>query len=123
MEIETEKVILRISLDGQLLGQFNNVKHATRIIGGSTQCIYKAVWEKKLYKESFWRYGFIKKEIETTTGIIAHKEETGQEISCLKCSCIFLTHNKKINHICPGCNIVNENIWDNTTVYKAHCSV
>lgn len=120
--METEKVILRIGLDGELLGQYSNVKHATTVVGGSPQCIYLAVWEKKLYKESFWQYGFIKKEIETITRI-QHEEETRQETSCLKCGHTFLTRNKKINHVCPGCNIVNENIWDNTTVYKTHCSV
>ena len=117
--METEKVILRIGLDGELLGQYSNVKHAAKTIHGHFQCIYNSIWTKKLYKESFWYYGFVKKEIETIT----YEEDTRQETSCLKCGCKFLTRNKRINHVCPDCNIVNENIWDNTTVYKTHCSV
>lgn len=119
METETKKIILRISLDGELLGQYNNVKHAARIIHGHFQCIYNAIWTKIPYKESFWQYGFIKKEIET----ILRKEDIKQEVSCLKCGRKFLTRNKKINHICSDCNMVNDNIWDNTVIYKAHCSV
>lgn len=119
METETEKVILRIDKEGKLLGQFNSIKHATEIVGGSPQCIYLAVWGKKLYKESFWQYGFVRKEIRT----ISHKEEIKQETFCLKCGRNFLTHNKRINRICSDCSIVNDNIWDNTTIYKTHCSV
>lgn len=117
--METEKVILRIGLDGELLGQYDNVKHAAKTIHGHFQCVYNAIWTKTLYKESFWQCGFIKKEIKTIT----HKEEAKQETSCLKCGHKFLTRNKRINHVCSDCNIVNENIWDNTTVYKTHRSV
>lgn len=117
--METEKVILRISPEGELLGQYDNVKHAARIIHGHFQCIYNAIWTKILYKESFWQYGFIKKEIETTT----YKEDIKQEIFCLKCEHKFLTRNKKINHVCPNCNIINDNLWENNTIYKVHASV
>lgn len=119
MKIETENVILRIGLNGELLGQFNNVKHAAKIISGHFQCVYRAIWEKKLYKESFWQYGFVKKEIETIT----YEENTKQETLCLRCRCKFLTRNKKINHICPKCNIINDNLWDNNTIYKVHQNI
>ena len=118
--METEKVILRIGLNEELLGRYNNVKHAARIVGGHFQCIYNSIWTKKPYKESFWYYGFVKKEIETI--IQKQEQSTKEEVSCLKCDHKFLTHNKRINHVCSDCNIVNENIWDNTTVYKAHAS-
>ena len=117
--MDTEKVILRVNINGELLGRYNNVKHAAKTVGGHFQCVYNAIWTKILYKESYWYYGLIKKEIET----IKCKEDTKQETSCLKCGRTFLTRNKKINHVCPDCNIVNDNIWDNTITYKAHCSV
>lgn len=119
--MKTEKVILRIGLNGELLGQYNNVKHAAKIIHGHFQCIYHAIWTKILYKESFWQYGFIKKEIE----VIAQKKEEKikQEVLCLKCNHKFFTYNKRINHVCSDCNIVNDNLWENNTVYKVHASV
>lgn len=119
--METEKVILRIGLDGELLGQYNNVKHAARIIHGHFQCIYNAIWKQISYKESFWQYGFVKKEIETITQ--KQEEEAKREVSCLRCYRKFLTRNKRINHICPDCNIINDNLWDNNTIYKVHASV
>ena len=120
--METEKVILRISSEGELLGQYNNVKHAARIIHGHFQCIYNAIWTKILYKESFWQYGFIKKEPK----IITQKKEEKikqQEVSCLKCDRKFLTYNKRTNHVCPDCNIINDNLWENNTIYKIHSNV
>ena len=117
--METEKVILRIGSNEKLLGLYNNVKHAANQIHGYETNIYKAIETKTSYKDSYWQYAFIKKEIELSI----KRQEAYQETSCLKCNRKFLTRNKRINHICSNCNIINDNIWDNTTIYRIHTHV
>ena len=110
-----EKVILRIGLNGELLGQYNNVKHAANQICGHFQNIYTSIETKISYKKSYWFYGFIKKEIEPEPlKTPSHKEET----FCLKCDHKFITHDKRINRLCPKCNIINDNLWENNTKYR-----
>ena len=118
--MDTEKVILRLSIDGRLLNKYNNVKHAAISINGQEISIYKAITIKIPYKEAYWQYAFIKKEIKLQE---PKKEIVYQETFCLRCSKNFLTHSKKINHICSDCNIINDNLWENNTIYKTHMSV
>ena len=81
--------------------------------------IKKSFETKILYRESFWQYAFIKKEIE-----LSEKEQIiYQETICLKCERKFLTRSKKVNHVCSDCNIINDNLWDNNTVYRTHINV
>lgn len=123
METETEKVILRIGLDGELLGQYNSVKHAANNIDrGNSQCIYNSIWTKKPYRKSLWLYGFIKKEIQLELSP-QQEPEHREETFCLRCGFVFTTHNKKTNRICPKCNIINDNLWENNTVYRSHISL
>ena len=121
--MNTEKVILRIGLNGELLGQYNNAKHAANKIHGHFQNIYTSIETKTLYKKSYWFYGFIKKEIEPELLTISSYKEEKKEILCLKCDRKFMTCNKRINHVCPECNIVNDNLWENNTIYKTHVNL
>lgn len=118
--MDSEKVILRIGSNGELLGQYNNVKHAANQIHGHFQNIYTSIETKIPYKKSYWFYGFVKKEIQTESLKVSLYEE---EIFCLKCSRKFITRNKRTNRICPKCNIINDNLWENNTVYKVHQKV
>lgn len=118
--MESEKVILRISLDGKLLGQYNNVKHAANQICGHFQNIYTSIETKTSYKKSYWFCGFIRKEIEPELLKVSSHEE---KVFCLRCGHKFITYNKRINRVCSECNVINDNLWENNTVYKVHQNV
>jgi len=121
--VDTEKVILRLSIDGRLLNKYNNVKHAAISINGHETKIYEVIETRMLYKDSYWQYAFVKKEIELLESESKKEQMIRQETFCLKCGNKFLTRNKRINHVCSNCNIINDNLWENNTIYKIHMSV